>query len=56
MSQSETIVNNIIYNRNQYFEFFMSKNLHNVMCHILIDGWQLMMWAWDHGCNYNGVE
>jgi hypothetical protein len=41
----------------QYFEiFFMSKNLHNAMCKIFINGWQLMMSTWHHGCSYNGVE
>ncbi len=33
----------------QYFEFFMSKSLHNAMCQILINGWQLMMSTWHHG-------
>ncbi len=32
--------------------FFMYKNLHNVMSQILIDGWQLMMLTWHHGCSF----
>ncbi len=40
----------------QYFEKkIMSKNFHNVMCQILINGWQSMTLAWHHGCSYNGV-
>ncbi len=40
----------------QYFEKkIVSKNLHNVRCQILIDGWQLIMSTWHHGCSYNGV-
>jgi hypothetical protein len=48
----------IMDDKNQYFKkkiIFMSKIFHNVMCQILIDGWQLMMSTWHHGCNYNGV-
>jgi hypothetical protein len=41
---------------NQYFKkTIMTKNLHNSMCQILIDGWQSMTSTWHHGCNYNGV-
>jgi hypothetical protein len=29
----------IMDNGDQYFEFFMSKNLHNATCQILINGW-----------------
>jgi hypothetical protein len=43
-------------NGDQYFNFFMSKNLHNATCEILINGWQLMALAWHNECNYNGVE
>jgi hypothetical protein len=40
----------------QYYEKkFMSKNLHNAMCQILINGWQLMTSTWHHGCSYNEV-
>jgi hypothetical protein len=41
----------------QYFEkkIFMSKFFHSTMCQILIDGWQSITSAWNHGCNYNGV-
>jgi len=41
---------------NQYFEKkLISKNLHNAMCQILINGWQLMMSTWHRVCNYNGI-
>jgi hypothetical protein len=33
----------------------MSRNFHSAMCKISIDGWQLMMSTWHHGCNYNGI-
>ncbi len=36
-------------------KIYIAKNLHSAMCQILIDGWQLMMLAWHHGCNCNGV-
>jgi hypothetical protein len=40
----------------QYFEKkIMSKTFHCATCQILIDGWQLMMLTWHHGCNYNGL-
>jgi hypothetical protein len=42
-------------NGNKYFKEKMSKNLHNATCKILIDGWQLLMLAWHHGCNNNGI-
>jgi hypothetical protein len=46
----------IMDNGNQYFEKqIMSKNLHNAMYYILIDGWQLMMSTWYHVWNYNEV-
>jgi len=32
----------------------LTKN-HSGTCQILIDGWQLMMSTWYHGCSYNGV-
>jgi hypothetical protein len=44
--------------RDQYFKkiiICMSKKFHSAMYQILIDGWQLMMLTWNHGCNYNGV-
>jgi hypothetical protein len=43
----------------QYFKkiiIFMLKNLHNATCSILMDGWQLMMWTWHHGCSYNSHD
>jgi hypothetical protein len=40
---------------NQFFLKKMSKNIHNVMCQILIYRWQLMTLTWHHGCSYNGV-
>ncbi len=47
----------IMDNREKKFEKdIMSKNLHNVTCQILINGWQLMTSTWHHGCIYNGVE
>jgi len=33
----------------------MSKNIQSAMCHILMDGWQLMTSTWYYGCSYNGV-
>jgi hypothetical protein len=53
MSQFWTIINNhngwwIISKKK------LCKNLHNVTCEILMNGWQLMMLAWHHGCSYNG--
>jgi hypothetical protein len=46
----------IMDNGNQYFEEkIMSKILHNPMCQILINGWQLMMSIWLHECNYYEV-
>jgi hypothetical protein len=42
----------------QYFEkktIFMSKNLHNATCQILISGWQSMTSSWHHECSYNGI-
>jgi len=41
---------------NQYFEKkIMLKNLHNVTCQILINGWKSMTSTWHHGYSYNGV-
>jgi hypothetical protein len=40
---------------NQYFKKNKSINLHSATCHILIDGWQLMMSTWHYRCIYNGV-
>jgi hypothetical protein len=48
----------IIGNGDQYFKkkiIFMSKNLYNGMCQILIDGQQLMTSTWHHRCTYNGI-
>jgi hypothetical protein len=38
----------------QYFKkriIFKSKNLHNVMCQILMDGWKSITSAWHRGCS-----
>jgi histidinol phosphatase-like enzyme len=55
VSQSQTIINNHNGWWSKYFEEKKSKNLHNAMWQILIDGWQLITSIWHHGCSYNGV-
>jgi hypothetical protein len=45
-------------NGNQNFKkkiFFMSKNLHSAMCHILMHVKQSMTLTLHHGCSYNVV-
>jgi hypothetical protein len=37
----------------QYFKKKKVQNVHNATCQFLINGWQLMMLAWNHMCNYN---
>jgi hypothetical protein len=36
-------------------KIIMSKKFHSGMYQILINGWQLMMSTWYHGCSYNGI-
>ncbi len=46
----------IINDGDQYFEKkIMSKFFHSAMCQIIVNGWQLMMSTWHHGCSYNGI-
>jgi hypothetical protein len=56
MSQFQMSLTIIMDDGDEYFNFFMSKNLPNVMCQNLIDGWQLMTSTWHHGCSYNWIE
>jgi hypothetical protein len=45
----------IIDDGDQDFKKYIYPKIFIVSCVKLIDGWQLMMSTWHHGCNYNGV-
>jgi len=44
----------IINNGDQYLKK-NSKNLHNAMCHVLMDRWKLLTSKWHYGYSCSGV-
>jgi hypothetical protein len=45
----------IIDDGDQYFKNIKSKNPHNAMCQILMDGWKLVTSTWCYNCSCNEV-